>query len=399
MQKRFINLDLSSADAITNLFKSGKVVTSETEVKINFESMVDEHFKSLNVEDPVVQFTREAYDKMYGLIDSCAKEIAWHGTVERRGMNFLVSEILVYPQIVAAATVDADEEKYVTWNMGLTNDQVNNMRLQGHSHVNMAPNPSGTDEGYYLNLLEHVEDFYLIIIMNKRKEYTLRLYDMQQNLVYHDIKLSILEEDIAKEWAKEQIKEYITEKTYPGYGRTHPKSGFPYESAEDYTDNYWQSQYQKKQEENAQKRHGNKKPIKEKLPEEVKVYWNHATKQVSSTAGEVVGTLYRCKKNPMSKIALAPGHCLIKINKKENIGTTFEWLEVDAGYLVDVVYALAFDEWTEPDLAEYSAVTEAFKKQGTCSFFTKKQKFEHSKKAQKKDETKFVCVSVAKKVS
>lgn len=212
--KKLINMESILSAGLGN----AKYTLTEKSLTFDISGIYKEYVDSISVADPTINITPEAYEKMTGLIDAIDKEIAWHGTVERSDRDFLITDILVYPQIVTGATVDSDDQEYAKWFTELDDDQFETLRMQGHSHVNMGVTPSSVDESYYKQLLEHVKDYYIIIIMNKRRELTMRLYDVENNLVYT---YNSFTDSTAVEWAKEQIKEFVATKTYPiGYYNT-----------------------------------------------------------------------------------------------------------------------------------------------------------------------------------
>ena len=154
---------------------------------------------------PEVVFTPLAYDKMTSLVRECDKEIAWHALVEKTETGYRVFDVLVYPQRITATTAEAEEDEYNKWIINLSDEQFETVRLQGHSHVNMGVTPSGTDETYYDNLMEQVEDFYIVMILNKRSEYMLRFYDVINNVVFLKVPLILEGHTIQTAWAKEQM--------------------------------------------------------------------------------------------------------------------------------------------------------------------------------------------------
>lgn len=137
-----------------------------------------------------VYVSAEAYLKMMLYVRDTSTEIAWHGTVQRdKEKNyFYISNVFLYPQQLSAATVQTDQEKYNEWIMGLDDDTHNSMRFQGHSHVNFAASPSGTDLAFYDDMLQVLpeNDFYIFMILNKRGEMTLLIYDLETNLIYEN---------------------------------------------------------------------------------------------------------------------------------------------------------------------------------------------------------------------
>lgn len=144
-------------------------------------------------------FTPTAYMKMKYLVAVFDTECAWHGIVQRHGEDFLVTDILVYPQEVTGATVSTDQTKYQDWLFALDDEKFNSLRLHGHSHVNMGTSPSSVDIDHRQNLIQQVgdDDFYCFIIFNKKNEYTAAVYDFRRNTLFEtaDIEIKILGDD------------------------------------------------------------------------------------------------------------------------------------------------------------------------------------------------------------
>lgn len=171
-----------------------------------------------------VHICKTAYDKMQALISECSKEIAWHGTIERdeeKPYVFWITDILVFPQTVTGATVTCDDTEYALW---LYSDEVGDnfdkLRFHGHSHVNMGVTPSGTDETYRENLMQNVNDFYVFGIFNKRDDYNLIIYDVENNIMFENSDIDYyIPLDESGVWAKEQMEAKVKEQTF-----TTPKS-------------------------------------------------------------------------------------------------------------------------------------------------------------------------------
>lgn len=137
-----------------------------------------------------VYFTESAYRKFQALVKEFDKEVAWHG-VAYRGKDaskdeYFITDILVYPQEVTGATVTTDQNKYQTWLMNHEDDVFNNIRMQGHSHVNMGVTPSGVDENLYESILAQLDDtmFYIFMIWNKKNDKTCKIYDLAKNILF-----------------------------------------------------------------------------------------------------------------------------------------------------------------------------------------------------------------------
>jgi hypothetical protein len=190
----------------TGRFSDGKITFSETMDKIT----------SAEIKKPKIVFTTSAWLKMRELINQASTEIGWHGVVERNAAKgiYLIKDILVYPQTVTGATVTTDEVTYGNWLMKQPDEIFNNIRFQGHSHVNFGVFASGVDENFYNNILQTLQegDYYIFMIMNKRDDFMIMLYDYAQNIIFEkaDITLKLTDGiSIIEDWAAKQIKEHV----------------------------------------------------------------------------------------------------------------------------------------------------------------------------------------------
>lgn len=141
-----------------------------------------------------ITFTAVAYAKMRELVRLSSVEVAWHGTVERLNTKeFLVTDIVVYPQTVYAANVTTDQEEYDNWMNELPCEVFNKIRLQGHSHVHMPPTPSSTDNFNQRRTLQLIDkdDYYISMILNKRDQWTCRVFDQATNILYDEKDIDI----------------------------------------------------------------------------------------------------------------------------------------------------------------------------------------------------------------
>ncbi len=183
------------------------------------EDIVDKTIKK-----PELYFTADAYLKMITLVDSTTDEIGWHGVVERDGHRFKVTDILVYPQIVTGSNIRTDQEAYNTWLMAQPDEIFNNIRYQGHSHVNFSVTPSdfgpGSDIHLYENILQTLRktDYYIFMIINKRREVFVMIYDMSQNIVFEkeDITIYVMLSNgqFLGNWHHTETEKHVLKQTY-----------------------------------------------------------------------------------------------------------------------------------------------------------------------------------------
>lgn len=142
-----------------------------------------------------LRITPQAYGKMLCMIFGTDKEVGWHGIIKRAEEgkpSFVLEDVILYPQTVTAATIDADSEKYPMWAMSLPDEQFNHLRFHGHSHVNMGVTPSGTDLNFREDLLGQFKDgFYVFMIMNKKFERSFQIYDMENNNLFESDEVDV----------------------------------------------------------------------------------------------------------------------------------------------------------------------------------------------------------------
>lgn len=195
--------------------------------KINFT-------KTLGTVDrkATVLFTEMAWQKMQTLIREFDKEVAWHGVAERceEKDTYLISDILVYPQEVTGSTVTTDQNEYEMWLMKQEDDVFNNIRMQGHSHVNMSTSPSSVDLNLYDGILSQLDSdmFYIFMIYNKRGEKTVKLYDLRENILFETADVTVAVKEVGDLTGfLEEAKELVVTKTY-NYGAGVRTYGNPY---------------------------------------------------------------------------------------------------------------------------------------------------------------------------
>lgn len=193
MKKTFIKLDSLQElieKQLVEKFRMSKYFSSTIDVRVNLDSIVEEHTKDLP--EPKIIMTTDAHYKTKLLVDQFSSEVAWHMVIDRLENNlFVIKDIIIFPQEVTGVTANGIDGEYEMFLHKLPDDIFNKLRGHGHSHVNMGVSPSGTDENYYTNLMTQVPDYYITLIINKKGETHLRLYDVQNNILYTDLTYSV----------------------------------------------------------------------------------------------------------------------------------------------------------------------------------------------------------------
>lgn len=167
-------------------------------------------------------FSEVAWMKMQMLIADFNSEVAWHGVARRDDDEmldrYIVDDIIVYPQEVTGSTVNTDQEKYQTWLYEQEDEVFNNIRFQGHSHVNMQVNPSSVDTTHQAQILEQLTDdmFYIFVIWNKKGDKTVKIYDLRKNIFFdtHDVDIEIIDGEYGLASFIKNANDMVQPKTY-----------------------------------------------------------------------------------------------------------------------------------------------------------------------------------------
>ena len=255
MKKQLINLNPIKEQVRAKLLEkydnTTYMNTSTVNIQLDVREILEQYIADKQLVEPTVYITAEAFIKMRTLVDNTETEIGWYGVVKKYpGLQetYVIEDIIVYPQRVTGATCEQDDNKIFEFEMSLTDEQVNNKRFQGHSHVNMGVTPSGVDEAFYQDLLSQVTDYFIITVTNKRNEYTTRFYDIANNILYSDVPIQVLLDngtDI-RSWyteAEKQITKPVTTttsiKSTPLTGKTYNSSKSVYSGSSNVSDDYW----------------------------------------------------------------------------------------------------------------------------------------------------------------
>lgn len=189
------------------------------------------NFQNAGNERAKVVFLPAAWEKMQALVREFSTEVAWHGLVKRgdEPNTYIIYDIIVFKQTVTGATWTTNQAEYEQWLMEQPDEVFNNIRMHGHSHVNMGTSPSATDLNQYASYIEQLgsDMFYIFMIWNKKLEKTIKIYDMASNTLFEtaDCDVSVDYGDWLPEFI-ENAKKLVGTKTYQtGFNLT----GAPYE--------------------------------------------------------------------------------------------------------------------------------------------------------------------------
>lgn len=144
---------------------------------------------------PRVGITSEALAKMSIYVDECSDEIGWLGTAHKNEQQntILIDDVYLFDQDVHGTTTEITPEGLSQFaeellTMGEEGMEIwNNLRMWGHSHVNMGVTPSGQDNTQMNTFKEGGHEWFIRLIANKQGEMKLDLYDYKHGIIFTDL--------------------------------------------------------------------------------------------------------------------------------------------------------------------------------------------------------------------
>lgn len=143
---------------------------------------------------PTVYIKERALIKMNIYVDECADEVGWFGTAYRgEDGNILIDDVFLFDQEVNATTTEITPEglsEFAQEVMSNKEDGVeiwDNLKMWGHSHVNMPLTPSAQDDKQMVEFKEGGHDWFIRLIANKQGLLKVDLYDYEAGVAYLDL--------------------------------------------------------------------------------------------------------------------------------------------------------------------------------------------------------------------
>ena len=184
----------------------------------------------VTITEPHVTFTKDALRDIYQIVDLSDKEIGWMGIVERDGMHFRVTEILMPKQTANMAECEFTTDGMAEIQLALLerpngDELANQLKLWGHSHVDMGVFASPQDKAQIEDFKENGNSYFLRMIANKKGDISLSLFLFDLFITCHNVGWSV--ETTPDTGRRERWKQDITDKvqyqsyasiiaTYPG---------------------------------------------------------------------------------------------------------------------------------------------------------------------------------------
>lgn len=142
---------------------------------------------------PHIEIHPDAITKMQIYVENVAKEVGWLGTAYRTDKNtILIRDVFLFDQEVHATTTEITPEGLTDFatELLLQPDGIdiwNNIKMWGHSHVNMAVGPSGQDDKQMETFAQGGHDWFIRLIANKQGDMKLDLYNYQHGIIFTDL--------------------------------------------------------------------------------------------------------------------------------------------------------------------------------------------------------------------
>lgn len=158
----------------------------------------------------------DARAKMEMYCELCEKEIGWLGFVKKfPGTGYLITDVVLLKQEVHATTTEIDPAALLDFWAETPVEQQGDIKLWGHSHVNMSPSPSGQDDSQ-MDYFKDGNDWFIRLITNKKGDMNITIYDYANGIEIHDDALYTYNPKRAelRESIQAEIKEKVKEKTY-----------------------------------------------------------------------------------------------------------------------------------------------------------------------------------------
>lgn len=139
---------------------------------------------------PHMVISKTALAKMELFVDGCSDEIGWLGTATKSQNTITIDDVFLFNQEVHSTTTEITPEglsEFAEYVLQQPNGMEiwNNLKVWGHSHVNMAVSPSGQDDKQMETFADGGHDWFIRIIANKKGDIRVDLYDYNAGIIYN----------------------------------------------------------------------------------------------------------------------------------------------------------------------------------------------------------------------
>lgn len=167
---------------------------------------------------PSIKINPEALIKMKLFVEGCSDEIGWLGIAYKDKNVIYIEDVFLFEQNVHGATTEITPEglsKFAEAILQEKNgmDVWNNLKVWGHSHVNMGVLASSQDDTQMETFSEGGHNWFIRIIANKRGEMKVDLYSYELGIIYEDLSWeeAITQEEMEIEQQISQLYKFLDE--------------------------------------------------------------------------------------------------------------------------------------------------------------------------------------------
>lgn len=179
---------------------------------------------------PELYFTPLAIQKMQVYVDKCQDEVGWLGSVAKyAGEKYLCTDVHLLHQEVNGGTTEITPEGLVLFAEEIGFEEMADVHLWGHSHVNMGVSASGQDESQMSLFEDNGIQWFFRIICNKRGSISVSYYNYKESYIVDDCPWQeYVEPVIVADVIEREIAEKVKKKVYvyPGNSQSRFTGGW-----------------------------------------------------------------------------------------------------------------------------------------------------------------------------
>ena len=167
---------------------------------------------------PKVFYTAEVHDEIEFLVNYCKKEVSWMGLVKSLDNNqYLIYKLYIPVQEVSATESDVSPDNLLQLAAEVMNDgyDVAELIYHGHSHVNMAVNPSAQDQETIKTFIQTAPIF-IRGIYNKQGDAKVDVFNVEAERCWQCVTNKVYTDPLSAKRVKDLkkiIKENVSEQS------------------------------------------------------------------------------------------------------------------------------------------------------------------------------------------
>lgn len=146
---------------------------------------------------PNIYINNTALLKMQIYIETCSTEVGWLGTAFKEDNDIVIEDVIMFEQNVHSATTEITPEGLAKFAERILQQENgmelwNNIKVWGHSHVNMGVFASVQDNTQMEAFVESGHDWFIRIIANKKGDIKVDYYDYVNGIAFSNLEFYIL---------------------------------------------------------------------------------------------------------------------------------------------------------------------------------------------------------------